>query len=172
MTRTETEKGLKMIRRAYPLFYHGVNQQEFNEILVLWSEMLTDVDVTDFVSALKRIIATETKPPNIATVRKAVLELQRNDLSTNDAWDLVCNTIRRYGSYGQVEAMQQLPPTVGKVVRAMGYRKLCMSQDTMVDRAHFIKFYAAEVERDKENYLIPHEFRLEAERRRYELDAG
>lgn len=172
MTQAETEQGLKMIRRAYPLFYHGVNQTEFNEILVLWSEMLTDVSVKDFVNALKQIIATEVKPPSIATIRNTVMQQKCTDLTVNDAWDLVCGVIRQYGSYGQVEAMQQLPPTIAKVVRAMGYRKLCMSQDTMVDRAHFIKFYEVEVKRAKQEALIPLPLRIEMERRHHELVTG
>ena len=47
--------------------------------------------------------------------------------------------------------MKSLSPNIAKLIKSMGYRDLCMSENTMADRAHFIKIFNAQKSRGAYN---------------------
>lgn len=63
--------------------------------------------------------------------------------------------IREYGRYQPEQAFQSMSPVTRLAVKRMGWIELCMSEDQSIDRAHFLKIYQAEENRQKENALLP-----------------
>ncbi|MEA3351168.1 MAG: hypothetical protein U9Q82_11140 [Chloroflexota bacterium] len=66
--------------------------------------------------------------------------------SQYDAWSEVQSAIRRVTHLGEPEFSHAL---IGKVVDVFGWEYLCLSTNTMADRAHFFKSYAALVEKHR-----------------------
>jgi hypothetical protein len=67
--------------------------------------------------------------------------------------------VRRYGSYNQVEAMNSLDPLTRKCVDSIGFMQLCMSENIMVERAHFQKIFEIFAKREQVDKQIPLQLR-------------
>lgn len=116
----------------------------------IWFEVLRDIDFEDVKLALYKHISESEYPPTVASIRKAVVSIKRPEidaLSPASAWDEVKMAIRRFGYTNESEAVASLSEIPRKIVLSMGYRTLCMSENEMADRAHFIKMFDAEKNR-------------------------
>ena|ERR1051326_7971708 len=92
-------------------------------------------------------------PPAAAILKEIHLLLQRPQRSGVEAWGDVIKEIKRVGL--------SFPPVfedgvTKTIVEGMGWHYLCLSEESMVDRAHFIKAYeqASKREADKESLLM------------------
>jgi hypothetical protein len=66
----------------------------------------------------------------------------------------VTKVIRKYGSYNEQKALDELDTMTRRTVQYFGYRELCISENPMVDRAHFLKMYESMTERENKNNLL------------------
>jgi len=152
MTKGEVAKLLAVLAAAYPKF-------EVNDVKVqVWHEMLGDLDYAVANMAVKKLIMQNTFPPAIAEVRKAAAELTNpENLTSSEAWGEVTSAIRNYGYYREGEALASMSPTTAQVVRYMGWREICMSEDkdTGVVRGQFLKMYEQTANREQEKKLLP-----------------
>jgi hypothetical protein len=122
--------------------------------------MLGDLDYAVASMAVKKIIMQNTFPPAIAEVRKAAAELTNpENLTSSEAWGEVTRAIRNYGYYRGEEALASLSPTTAQVVRYMGWREICMSEDIGVIRGQFLRMYAQVAEREQKELLLPADLR-------------
>ena len=58
------------------------------------------------------------------------------------AWGYVARAIRDYGYNNPDKALASMPEDVRFVVKQLGWTDLCLSENAMADRAHFLKIYA------------------------------
>jgi hypothetical protein len=105
----------------------------------VYEHMLADVDASVVQAVLERLIATSKFLPSVAEIRAAVNELHAGPKRPGgDAWGDVLRAISRFGSY-------RLPvfddPLVDRAVAALGWRDLCLSENSTADRARFIQLY-------------------------------
>lgn len=122
----------------------------------VYYEMLKDIPDDTLETAAKHLATTCTFFPSIAEWRKAAFDILLNKPglpSAYEAWEIVCNEIRRVGSYRQPEFDQ---PLVKRAVDILGWRELCLSESPEFDRAHFFKIYDSLLSRaDEDNRLLP-----------------
>jgi hypothetical protein len=94
--------------------------------------------------------------PTIGEIRGAVSDLRRasaNVPSAYDAWQEVCREILNTGSYGTPGFSS---PLIERVVKNLGWRNLCMSENQVADRARFVQAYEQLLERaTTENMMLP-----------------
>ena len=149
MTKGEVAKLLAVLAAAYPKFeVHDVKVQ-------VWHEMLGDIDYAVANMAVKKIIMQNTFPPAIAEVRKAVTELMNPEqVTSSEAWGEVTSAIRNYGYYREEEALASMSPTTAQLVRYMGWREICMSEDIGVIRGQFLRMYEQIATREQEKQLL------------------
>jgi len=149
MTKGEVAKLLVVLAASYPKF-------EVDDVKVqVWHEMLGDLDYAVASMAVKKIIMQNTFPPAIAEVRKAAAELTNpENLTSSEAWGEVTRAIRNYGYYRGEEALASLSPTTAQVVRYMGWREICMSEDIGVIRGQFLRMYEQIATREQEKQLL------------------
>ena len=122
----------------------------------LWETMLEDINFEMGKVAIKKHMAESVFPPTVADIRSKIADITTSDkLTAMEAWGTVNESIRRYGSYREKEAMEMLDPLTQKVVKLLGFRNLCMSENEMADRAHFTKAYDTLVLRDRTEALMP-----------------
>ena len=150
MTKGEVAKLLAVLAAAYPKFeVHDVKVQ-------VWHEMLGDIDYAVANMAVKKLIMQNTFPPAIAEVRKAAAELTNpENLTSSEAWGEVTSAIRNYGYYREEEALASMSPTTAQLVRYMGWREICMSEDIGVIRGQFLRMYEQIATREQEKQLLP-----------------
>jgi hypothetical protein len=149
MTKGEVAKLLVVLAASYPRF-------EVDDVKVqVWYEMLGDLDYAVASMAVKKIIMQNTFPPAIAEVRKAVTELMNPEqVTSSEAWGEVTRAIRNYGYYREGEALASMSPTTAQVVRYMGWREICMSEDIGVIRGQFLRMYEQIATREQEKQLL------------------
>lgn len=166
MTKGEVAKLLVVLAASYPRF-------EVDDVKVqVWYEMLGDLDYAVASMVVKKIIMQNTFPPAIAEVRKAVTELMNPEqVTSSEAWGEVTRAIRNYGYYREEEALASMSPITAQLVRYMGWREICMSEDIGVIRGQFLRMYEQIATREQEKHLLPSEMQVEIKKlaKKYDL---
>lgn len=114
-----------------------------------YAAMLDDLDPEALEAAATTWIQTHAERPTIADLRKAVAASQATAaaspyLDPDEAWAHVEASITRVGGYHD---FPDTHPLVAETVRAIGWQRLCQSDNTVADRAHFLQLYRARLER-------------------------
>ena len=151
MTKKEMAQLLAVLAASYPRF-------EVDDLKVrAWHEMLGDIDYAVASMAVKKLIMQNTFAPAIAEVRKAAMEIMRPEQVTgSEAWGEITRAIRNYGYYREAEALASMSPTTARVVRHMGWRDICVSEEpTGVLRGQFLRMYGQVADREQEQQLLP-----------------
>jgi hypothetical protein len=157
MTKGEVAKLLAVLAAAYPKF-------EVDDVKVqVWHEIFKDVDYEVANVAAKKIILEKTFPPSIAEFREAIISITSPRLmSAAEAWGEVKDAIRRFGYYRESEALASMSPTTARVVRYMGWREICMSEEPAgVLRGQFLKMYEQVGGREQQQRLLPPDLQAE-----------
>ena len=153
VNRQEFKNIVMMLKGAYKNFIIE-NETQFS----LWYGLLSDVSYEALNLAVSKHIAESEFPPTIASLRKAVSVISNPEvaaLNNADAWEEVKEAIRKFGYYRESEALESMTPITAHVVRAMSWRDLCLSENQMADRAHFIKMFDTFKEREQKQALLP-----------------
>lgn len=129
-------------------------------LVALWESMLSDVDFEVAKMAVQKYMLESVYPPTVADIRSRVTDFTVPRENTGiEAWGEVKRAIRQYGSYNEKKAMDSLKGATRKVVEYIGFRTLCMSENEMADRAHFLKVYDTVSKREREDALLLPEMR-------------
>lgn len=116
----------------------------------LFARMIEDLPAAESRQAARGWLLSATTRPSIAEFRAAVRrELESageisGELDADQAWGVV---VAAFASVGRYRAFPADHATVKRVVDRMGWETLCDSTNPEADRAHFLRLYAAEVDR-------------------------
>ena len=80
-----------------------------------------------------------------------------------DAWGNVLRAIGKYGYSGYVEAMEEFDEITRQVVKRLGWKEICMSENISVERANFRMIYEQEQSRRNELAQIPENMKVAIE---------
>lgn len=156
MTRDEFKvlvKGMKAVF-SQPTFIP--DQDAFN----MWFALVGDLPYEVCSVAIKKYMLTNKFPPTVAEIRELASNVVNGEqLNWGEAWERAMTAVRRYGSYNQVEAMNSLDPLTRKCVDSIGFMQLCMSENIMVERAHFQKIFEIFAKREQTDRQIPLQLR-------------
>lgn len=152
MTRDEFKilvKGMKAIY-SQPTFIP--DQDAFN----MWYALMGDLSYEVCNVAIQKYMLTNKFPPTVAEIRELAAGVVNGDpLTWGESWERALNAVRRYGSYNQLEALNSLDPLTRKCVDSIGYMTLCMSENIMVERAHFQKIFDVFQRREQTEKQMP-----------------
>lgn len=141
MNRSEVVEITKLLANAYP----GAEKWT-PERVQIWAEMLRDLDAPTTRAAAIAWIGTQKWAPVIAEIRELATGGGKEP-SAGEAWEEVCRQISMIGSWGW--------PTwssgaIGEAVNALGgWLAICVSENAIADRAHFLRLYDQIAERWK-----------------------
>ena len=122
----------------------------------LWFNQLNDIPYDVAEVTLNKWVATNKWSPSIADIREQATDItQGAGKDWGDAWQDVLRAIRLYGSYEELKALESLDETTRKVVKRLGFRNLCFSEDIQVDRANFRMIYEQQLQRDRQDAQLP-----------------
>jgi hypothetical protein len=160
MTEKDSFAVLGILKTSYPRFYMGMSKEEVDATAALWREMLSDADMPTVAVSLKRLIAACKFPPTIAEVRESISAVTYSALpDEGSAWGEVNHAIRTYGYCREADALASMSETTREAVKSMGWQSLCMSENDMADRAHFLKIYNSITKRIEQDRLLPESLR-------------
>ena len=152
MTREEFKilcKGMKAVY-VQPTFIP--DQDAFN----MWYALLGDLNYDLCAMAIKKYMLTNKFPPTVAELREMATNILSGDpLTWGESWERALSAVRKYGSYNKMEALNSLDPITRKCVESIGYMELCMSENIMVERAHFQKIFDIFAKREQVSKQIP-----------------
>lgn len=123
------------------------------EHFAFWYEALKDIDYQVCQLGVLKLVQTLRFPPTIADIRAACTP--DSSVTAADAWSQVVDAIKHCGYYREREALDGMDPMTRKTVESMGYKNLCISENNMADRAHFLKMYEQMATRERTDKLIP-----------------
>lgn len=142
-------KGMKAVY-AQPTFIP--DQDAFN----MWYALMGDIPYDVLGAAIKKYMLTNKFPPTVAELRELATNIVNGDpITWGESWEKALQAVRRYGSYNQMEALNSLDPLTRKCVESIGYMDLCMSENIMVERAHFQKVFEVFQKREQVDKQIP-----------------
>ena len=142
-------KGMKAIY-SQPTFIP--DQDAFN----MWFMLMGDLPYEVCNVAIQKYMLTNKLPPTVAEIREIAANVVGGDPMTwGESWERALNAVRRYGSYNQAAALDSLDPLTRKCVDSIGYMQLCMSENIMVERAHFQKIFDVFQRREQTERQMP-----------------
>ena len=153
-----------LLTLQYPDYGRGLCLKDLTAALQLYARLLVDIDPDLLRAAVLQHIATSKWFPKVSELREAALALVTHaELSPEEAWGEVRQTIQRVGSYGifdRATMAYRLPtfshPLIDRAVEIMGWRNLCASDNEVADRAHFFKIYSQLVgRRNRDEMMLP-----------------
>lgn len=152
MTRDEFKvlvKGMKAVY-AQPTFIPDADA--FN----MWFALIGDLPYEVCNVSIQKYMLTNKFPPTVAEIREMAANVVSGDpLTWGESWERALNAVRRYGSYNKAEALNSLDPLTRKCVESIGYMELCMSENIMVERAHFQKIFEVYQKREQTDKQMP-----------------
>ena len=139
------------LRTYYPKENILPNQQAME----LWYREIQDIPYEVAEAALRKWVATNKWSPSIADIREMTSGIVNGDpLTWGESWEKALKAVRRFGSYNKGAALDSLDPLTRKCVESIGYMELCMSENIMVERAHFQKIFEVFAKREQNNKQI------------------
>jgi hypothetical protein len=152
MTRDEFKilvKGLKAVY-AQPTFIPDADA--FN----MWYSLMGDLPYDVCSVAIQKHMLTNKFPPTVAEIREMSSKVVNGDeLTWGESWERALSAVRKYGSYNKGAALDSLDPLTRKCVESVGYTELCMSENIMVERAHFQKIFDVYAKREQTEKQMP-----------------
>ena len=152
MTRDEFKvlvKGMKAVY-AQPTFIP--DQDAFN----MWFALMGDLPYEVCSVATQKYMLTNKFPPTVAEIRELAANAVNGDpLTWGESWERALNSVRKYGSYNKQAALDSLDPITRKCVESIGYMQLCMSENIMVERAHYQKIFEVFAKREQTEKQMP-----------------
>ncbi len=117
-----------------------------------WYKVLDDLPYDRCQCALVKLSQTNKYPPSVSEIRETVTNVTQ--ITPSDAWLQVEEAMKTYGMYNEKGALESMNPSVARVVKALGFRNLCVSENIMAERAHFMKFYEKNTEADRKEIAV------------------
>lgn len=151
MTRDEFKVLVKGMKAVYSQATFIPDQDAFN----MWFALLCDIPYNVCGVAIRKYMMLSKFPPTVAEIRELSATAVNGDpMSWGESWEKALNAVRRYGTYNQAAALDSLDPITRKCVDSIGYTTLCMSENIMVERAHYQKIFEVYAKRDREEKQI------------------
>lgn len=154
------KKEFALFASALRTYYPKENILPNEQALELWYKQLSDIPYKVAEVTLNKWVATNKWSPSIADIREQATSISLGTPKDwGDAWQEVIRAISKYGSYREAEALESLDETTRRVVKRLGFKNICMSEEIQVDRANFRMIYEQLQQRDKQDTQLPQQLK-------------
>ena len=132
--------------KAITILCNMYNVEFTVEKLEMWYGFLREHSIEDLKRAINDLIKTEKKMPTIAHINEKITSYKINNIpKAEDEWQEVLKAVRRYGSYREEEALKSLNDYTAKIVKYIGYYRICTStqEEQIWNKKEFVGEYDA-----------------------------
>jgi len=145
---TTFHRGMKLLERAVPTFKPVPTTKDGPGTYDAFYELLKDLSPDIFYAAILRV-STDEEWVSVRAIRKAAESVSTPQRRSGiEAWGDVISEVKRVGSYGSPKFSD---PIVEHVVAALGWTDICLTEDIMPLRAHFLRAYESVSNREHDN---------------------
>jgi len=156
------EKQFSVIVLTLKSVYSYSGFLETPQAIKIWYETLKDINYEVMNKVVAAYIASESKTPTPADLRKKAMEiLTADDMSEMEAWAIVSKALRD-STYHAKERFDEFPEKIKKAVGSAEVLRAWGQDDNYcenVAQSHFIKVYRTVTEREKTQMMIPENVR-------------
>lgn len=145
----------KRIAKGLKAVYTNQTFLPDEDSLKVWYHMLKDIPYEKLSMASYKYMATGRFPPTIAELRESVLQLAEPIGDWADGWAQVQMAIRLYGMYQEQDALNSMSEQTRAIVKRLGWKQLCISENPIADRANFRMAYEQVLNTSKEKAVLP-----------------
>ena len=160
MTFEEVTSLLYLAKMLYPRDKSFQNLEDMNDMARAWAELLEDVPFELGKAALKAHGMKCPFAPAISDIRDYARRLTEPErLTPEEAWHIAHEAIRKIGwspyphypsmATSEDRARANTPPEVWHVMELLGYRDMCLSENTTALRAQFMKAWERQGEKQQ-----------------------
>lgn len=122
----------------------------------LWYMELQDLEYNVAQMALRKYVHINKFSPTIAELREIAAEITTEKVEDwGEGWKELQHAIRKFGIYRTQEALESLNGVTKDVVKRLGFKELCMSENPVADRARFKDIYEQLAKRKKVESQMP-----------------
>ncbi len=156
MTREEFYKVAMFLKAAYEKDKFLANK----ESMEVWYMILKDIPYEVAQAAAVNHVRTCKFPPAPAEIiGQATDAILPDQESWSAEWEKVQKAIHNFGMWNEVGALESLDGLTRVVVQRLGFGNLCLSENTMADRANFRTIYEQEQNRQRSRALTTEGFK-------------
>ena len=157
MDKKQIAEILTILKVSFPNMYN--NDIPVNDIINVWYVALKDYDFELIKMAVNSIIITNKFPPTIADiVEKVNLITKPNQLTENEAWDMVYKAICN-SAYNSAQEFKKLPSSVKRAVGShemlKSWSQLPTDEVQTVIQSNFMRSYKSASKQEKEHEMLP-----------------
>lgn len=151
-TQREVLRVWAMLLAAYPAFVKDGDPAQLEQTLHVYQQLLADVPGDVLNATAMQHIASNKWFPTVAELRAGAIAITATQyVPAMEAWGELVDAMLDYGSYAPMPQFSN--PILAAVVRQMGWKELCQSENPVADRAHFCQAYEARVRRAQDDAL-------------------
>lgn len=126
----------------------------------LWATILQDVPYKVVELAVMTLLAKSPYPPKLSDITKSLEEITSTNeqkITSTEAWGEVTRAISCFGHNREVEAMSSLSPLTAKIVKSIGFRNICSTEEDVlgVVRGQFLRMFDAQKTKEHNQRVIP-----------------
>lgn len=154
----------KVLVKGMKAVYTSSNFLPDADSVKVWYELLKDIPYELANISIQRHMATNKFPPTVAEIREGVVKSVTKPLDWASGWDQVRKAISKHGMYRAQEAYNSMDDITRNVVKRLGWKEICGSENYMQDRANFRMTYEQEQARQKETALLTAELNRQIDR--------
>lgn len=137
-----------------------LQEKDMKPTVVLWEKSLKDLSYEVAEKALLKVLSTSKFFPTVSEIRQAASDLtQPRTMDAIEAWGLIGQAIRKFGSYREADAMAWLPEDVAQMAQQFTWREICLNENPDTLRAQFRMAWETQSKRNKEVRALPFEIR-------------
>lgn len=143
MTTQEVAKLVSVLFASFPSAIRHLAPQDASSTIGIYQRMLADLEYETANAAIANIIACGKFLPTIAEIREECLKITCGpQISGAEGWGEVRAAIGKHGAYKTPGVdFEFQDATVAVVVKWLGWRELCLSENEIADRARFVEAY-------------------------------
>lgn len=140
---------------AVRTYYHRETILPNQAAMDLWYEELKDIPYQVAKVSLRRWVQTNKWSPSIAEIRESCMEVLYPDrIPWGKAWEQVLDAIKNRSRTKDGNYLEGMCDTAKKVVKQMGFRNICMSENLATERANFRMIYESLQEKEKLDIVV------------------
>lgn len=148
-------KGLALLKYTYPHTFKDYTKEDTEMMIIVWLDAFKEDNPKCFETAIKRLMKKSKWCPSVAEVKQeiALLTNPSLQLSVDEEWNNVISQIRKHGTYITTEEFNKFNPLTLKVVRNIGWRRLCLSENIEFERKTFYSMFES-YQKSNENVAL------------------
>lgn len=142
---------LTLLKITYPNALKDLSEEELSLMIEVWTKDFENTPKEVFNKAINNIRSTNKYFPSIAEIKEEIAKMKIGNIpEAEDEWQDVLYVVRKWGSYREKEALEDLNPYTAKIVKYIGYYRICTAtqEEQVWNKKEFIEEYNAL--RDKE----------------------